>query len=57
LNLREKLPARDFVRIHRSFIVAINKVERIKNKFIHIAGKELPIGSSYEQEAMVKLGQ
>jgi DNA-binding LytR/AlgR family response regulator len=54
-NLLDKLPASEFVRIHRSFIVAINRVERIKNKLIQIAGKELPIGASYEEEAMKRI--
>jgi len=55
-NLLEKLPAKDFVRIHRSFIVAVQRVERIKNKHVQVAGKELPIGNSYEEEALKKLG-
>lgn len=54
-SLLEKLPGKDFVRIHRSFIVAIEKVERIKNKHVIIAGKELPIGSSYEEEVLKRL--
>jgi DNA-binding LytR/AlgR family response regulator len=52
----EKLPAKDFVRIHRSFIISVDKVERIKTKAIVVAGKELPIGQSYEAEALKKLG-
>lgn len=53
----EKLPASDFVRIHRSFIISIDKVERIKTKAVVVVGKELPIGQSYEVEALKKLGQ
>ena len=56
-NLLEKLPAKDFVRIHRSFIVAVNQVQRIKSKAIVVAEKELPIGASYEEEALKKLQQ
>lgn len=54
-SILEKLPANDFVRIHRSFIVAINKVERIKSKAVLIADKELSIGNSFEVEALRKL--
>ena len=54
-NLLEKLPSKDFVRIHRSFIVANNRVEKIKGKNVIIAGKELPIGASFEDEAINKL--
>jgi len=46
-NMQEKLPAKEFARVHRSYIVPLNKVEKFsKNKLI-VAGKEIPIGSSY----------
>lgn len=54
-NLLEKLPSNEFVRIHRSFIVANKYVEKIKGKFVFIKGKELPIGASYEEQAFLKL--
>jgi len=46
-NIQEKLPARDFLRIHRSFIIPIHKVEKFSKTKVWIAGKEIPIGSSY----------
>jgi DNA-binding LytR/AlgR family response regulator len=54
-NLLEKLPAREFVRIHRSYIVANKYVTKIKGKFVFIHGKELPIGATYEEQALAKL--
>ena len=45
----EKLPQSDFVRVHRSFIVPLAKIETIRNKFIIIEGEEIPIGVSYEK--------
>lgn len=47
-GILEKLPSSQFIRIHRSYIVAKSQVIAIKNKTIKIADKELPIGSSYE---------
>lgn len=47
-NMAERLPANDFVRIHRSFIVSLKFIEKIRNKTVHIHGRELPVGSSYE---------
>ena len=44
----EKLPPKEFVRVHRSFIVAFGKIEAVRNKMILLAGEEIPIGSSYE---------
>ncbi|MEI8075341.1 MAG: LytTR family DNA-binding domain-containing protein [Bacteroidota bacterium] len=46
-SIQEKLPARDFVRVHRSFIVPINKIEKFSKTKLVVAGKEIPIGSSY----------
>lgn len=46
-SIQEKLPSRDFVRIHRSFIVPITRIEKFSKTKLWIAGKEIPIGSSY----------
>lgn len=46
----DKLPRAGFVRIHRSYIVALDRVESIRNKMVVIGEDELPIGSSYEKE-------
>jgi DNA-binding LytR/AlgR family response regulator len=45
-----KLPAKDFIRVHRSFIVPLKRIEQVRNKIIYIDGKEIPIGSSYEED-------
>ncbi len=45
----EKLPAKDFLRTHRSFIVPLSRIESVRNKTISIAGVEIPIGASYEE--------
>jgi DNA-binding LytR/AlgR family response regulator len=49
-GILEKLPATDFIRVHRSFIIPIHKVETVRKKIIYVSGKEIPIGSSYEEE-------
>lgn len=46
----EKLSAKDFIRVHRSFIVPFSKIENVRKKIISIEGKEIPIGSSYEAD-------
>ncbi|MBL7759600.1 MAG: response regulator transcription factor [Sediminibacterium sp.] len=46
-SIAEKLPSRDFLRVHRSFIVPVHKVEKFSKTKIVVAGKEIPIGSSY----------
>ena len=44
-----QLPATSFTRIHRSFIIAVNKVERYTKNNVKIMGKEvpLPVGKKY----------
>ena len=54
----EKLPGRSdasadapdsqFIRVHRSFIVPFSRIEGIRNKTIRLAGRDIPIGASYE---------
>ena len=44
------LPAEMFIRIHRSYIVALNKIESYNNEIVWIAKQELPISRMYRQE-------
>ncbi len=46
-SIQEKLPARDFARVHRSFIVPLGLIEKFSKTKLWISGKEIPIGSSY----------
>jgi DNA-binding LytR/AlgR family response regulator len=46
-NIAEKLPPRDFIRVHRSFIIPVAKVEKFSKTKLWVKGKEIPIGSSY----------
>ncbi|WP_343670587.1 LytTR family DNA-binding domain-containing protein, partial [Chitinophaga sp.] len=46
--IMEKLPPKDFIRVHRSYIVALSAIENVRNKQILIAGSDIPLGSSYE---------
>lgn len=50
----EKLPEADFARVHRSFIVPINRIKSVRGKMVSIEGKEIPIGASYEVEFLRK---
>jgi len=49
-KMLEKLPANDFKRIHRSFIVPVKKVRSVQNRKIKLALAELPISNSYAEE-------
>ena len=49
-SLEELLPADAFVRIHRSYIVAIDKIDSFNADTIEIGKNELPIGRVYKSE-------
>jgi len=46
------LPTHQFYRIHKSYIISLNKLESIEGNMVKIDGKKLPIGNSYRQEFM-----
>lgn len=54
--LQERLPASDFMRVHRSYIVSRKRIESIRNKTIVLAGHTIPIGASYEADVLARLG-
>lgn len=53
--LEEKLPEECFLRIHRSFIVALRKIETYSASTIEVPGKELPIGRMYKEQVLERL--
>jgi DNA-binding LytR/AlgR family response regulator len=53
--LETKLPAEQFVRIHRSFLIAAKAISTIASDGVEVAGKVLPFGRAYKQSAMAAL--
>jgi DNA-binding LytR/AlgR family response regulator len=51
----ELLPAEQFIRIHRSFIVAVAKIKVITESHLDIPGQTLPIGRNYKQQVFEQL--
>lgn len=49
-SLEEMLPADAFLRIHRSYIVSLDKIVSYNAETIEIAKKELPIGRLYKHD-------
>ncbi len=49
-SLLEKLPSDNFIRVHRSYIVALNKIKKIKDKTIFIQDLEIPVSNTYEND-------
>ncbi|WP_343703752.1 LytTR family DNA-binding domain-containing protein [Chitinophaga sp.] len=49
-ELEATLPEGHFLRVHRSFIVALTEIETISNNIITIQQTEIPIGQSYQEK-------
>lgn len=52
--LMEKLNEKEFIRVHRSYIVPLKRIESVKQKMITIAGEEIPVGKLYEDEVKLR---
>ncbi len=47
-EMEKKLPEDKFIRIHRSFIVALNKISSVSPNTVELKTTEIPIGRSYK---------
>jgi len=55
-SLEGELPAGKFIRIHKSYIVALAAIDQFTSKAIQLHnGKELPVGRSYKDNFMGKM--
>lgn len=54
--LEEKLPDAHFLRIHRSFIIAISRIRSFNSAAVEIGNEELPIGRQFKADVMRVLG-
>jgi len=48
-NMENILPPDRFIRIHRSYIIALEQVQYIEKGMVHINGQSLPVGNSYKE--------
>lgn len=51
-NIEDRLPSKPFVRVHRSFIVNIEKVQRIDEISLKVGEHSVPIGKTYRADIM-----
>jgi DNA-binding LytR/AlgR family response regulator len=54
-DMDEKLPAKHFLRVHRSFIVNISQINEIANSHIIIGKKIIPISKALKDELLNRL--
>ncbi|MBK0401372.1 response regulator [Adhaeribacter sp. BT258] len=53
-EMETKLPSKNFVRTHRSYIVNLEKVDAFEENSLIITEKSIPIGKSFRKELMAK---
>jgi DNA-binding LytR/AlgR family response regulator len=51
-SMENMLSAHSFLRVHRSFMISLEKMTGYNNNDVLIAGKEIPIGRLYKQQVM-----
>ncbi len=54
-NMEGLLPPDNFLRIHKSYIVAMDKIESIERNRIRIGAEYIPVGMSYRERFMKKV--
>lgn len=56
-GIEQKLPSQSFMRIHKSYIVSLDKIQSVRNLKIHIAEAIIPVGEQYVEEFMKAIGE
>ena len=54
-SMLEKLSPEAFIRVHRSFIIPFSHIQEVRSQTLLVAGKEIPIGSSYRENLLTRL--
>jgi two-component system, LytTR family, response regulator len=54
--MEEKLPSDNFMRVHKSYIVSVQKVEAIRNHQVSIGEHEIPVSETNMEELLRVLG-
>lgn len=57
LKLMESLlPQSRFLRVHRSYIVALQAIAAVQGNMVEIGKQQIPVGTTYKDELMKRLG-
>ncbi len=54
-GMESKLPNNKFIRVHRSYIVNLNRIDSIEDSCVVITKKIIPIGASHKDGLMARL--
>ncbi|HEY0680505.1 MAG TPA: LytTR family DNA-binding domain-containing protein [Chitinophagaceae bacterium] len=54
-KLLEELPSGNFLRVHKSYIIAKDKIRFFEGNYVKVGDKDIPIGASYRDEIYARL--
>ncbi len=54
-SISEELPSENFVRVHKSYTIAIDKVKAIEGNLVEVSDKRIPIGRNYAIHAKQRI--
>jgi DNA-binding LytR/AlgR family response regulator len=55
-NWTKKLPKNQFIQVHKSYIINTKFVDKISGNILSVKSNKIPIGRTYKQELLAKLG-
>ena len=56
-DMEDKLPENKFLRIHKSFIISIPKIESVSGNRTYINQQEIPVGEMYKLALKQKISE
>jgi DNA-binding LytR/AlgR family response regulator len=54
-NLESRLPAEIFLRVHRSYIISLDKIQFIEGNLIRMGQADIPVAASYREKLIAEL--
>ena len=54
-NLEDKVNKENFMKVHRSYIINISKIDDIRENDLYIKGNEIPVSKAHKPEVMKRL--
>lgn len=54
-NLEEKINRESFMKVHRSYIINISKIDDIRENDLYIKGNEIPVSKAHKPEVLKRL--
>ena len=54
-KILEELPAGQFIRVHKSFIISRNKIRFIEGNYVQVADKSIPVGATYRNDLLASI--